>query len=211
MGTRGNALYEATNAGQYETVRILLAHGATAYLGVAEEGPESALLRSMFRQDCSTVNALAEQSLCPTCKDDIAQLNLFRTIQCILRCNLPALYDSMSNLTYLLAAVNARQCELYMEQVCYPLCPSLRPAVNILILNCMDRINCVFDNLCCIIKEDYAKDYLERFRAVVQHHRVPVFNPKTPGDAPLGLRLLSRHSTSPLSNNHRRRRLQVRY
>ena len=165
VGTGSNPLYEATKAGHYEVVHMLLARDATAYLGLAEALPESALSQATIRQDFGMINALLRRTICMQCKSDPRQLQLFQMVRCVFSSHLVAMSLSASKFAQIMAATNSRQFEELMGTIQDPMCPMLRPAVSVLVLNCMDKESCVLDHPQFAIDGHYA-EYRRRLRAV---------------------------------------------
>ena len=167
VGTGGNPLYEATKAGHYKVVHMLLARGATAYLGLAEGLPESALLQATVRQDRRTVDALLQRTICVQCESDPMQLQLFQMVRRVFSWGFVAMSLSAFKLALLMAASNSRQFEEFMGTLQDPMCPLLRPPVSVLGLFRMDKADCVLDHPRFGIDGNYA-EYGRRLRAVVR-------------------------------------------
>ena len=156
---------------------MLLALDATAYLGLAEALPENALLQATTRQDFGMINALLRRTICMQCKTDSRQLQLFQMVRRVFSSNLVAMSSSASKFAQLMAATNSSQFEELIGTIQDPMCPLLRPAVSVLVLNCMDKENCVLDHPQFAIDGHYA-EYGRRLRAVENAWITRDWNPR---------------------------------
>lgn len=144
VGVNGNALYEATKAGHYKVIDILLARGASTYLGLGESSIDSALLQALIRQNPFTVDALLQRSICLPCKRNPRQQSLFQNVQHMLRNNHEAMVSSACKSANMFSNVNIGEFERYVRLMGDSPCLLLRPAISILVFNCMDEQNFIF-------------------------------------------------------------------